>query len=72
LTFDRSDHPKNVPHLGRYSLVVDPIMLMDGYSGLNIMYAKMLDAMGIDQMCIQPTRAPFHNIVLGKQAKPIR
>jgi hypothetical protein len=47
-------------------------VLMDGDNGLNIMYAKMLDAMGIDQMCIQPTRAPFHNIVLGKQAKPIR
>ncbi|XP_066320447.1 uncharacterized protein [Miscanthus floridulus] len=63
-------------HLGRYPLVVDPIIdvkrltkvLMVGGSGLNIMYAETLDAMGIDQACIRPTRAPFHGIMLGKQA----
>ncbi|XP_066380357.1 uncharacterized protein [Miscanthus floridulus] len=44
---------------------------MDGGSGLNIMYAKMLDAMGIDQSCIRPTRAPFHYIKPGKQAMPL-
>ena len=56
ITFDRADHPDTVLHLGRYSLVVDPIVgpkrltkeLMDGGSGLNIMYAKMLDVMGVD------------------------
>ena len=40
-----------------YPLVVNPIVgpkrltkvLMDGGSGLNIMYAKMLDTMGIDR-----------------------
>ncbi|XP_066318994.1 uncharacterized protein [Miscanthus floridulus] len=59
--------------------MVDPIIdtkrltkvLMDGGSGLNIMYAKMLDAMGIDRARIRPTRAPFHDIVLGKQAVPL-
>jgi hypothetical protein len=79
MTFDRSDHPKNVPYLGRYPLVVDPIIgtkqltkvLMDGYSGRNIMYAKTLDAMGIDQTHILPTRAPFHDIMPGKQANPL-
>ena len=38
ITFDRTDHPDAVPHLGRYPLVVDPIVgpkrltkvLMDG------------------------------------------
>ena len=57
ITFDRSDHPDSVTHLGRYPLVVDPIVgtkrltkvLMDGDSGLNIMYVKTLDAMGIDR-----------------------
>ena len=56
--------------------MVDPIVgmkvltkvLMDGGSGLNIMYAETLDAMGIDRLRIRPTRAPFHNIMLGKQA----
>ena len=26
ITFDRTDHPDTVPHLGRYPLVVDPIV----------------------------------------------
>src|SRR5437667_3192322 len=25
ITFDRSDHPDNISHLGRYPLVLDPI-----------------------------------------------
>ena len=56
--------------------MVDPIIgmkrltkvLMDGGSSLNIMYAKTLDAMGIDRSCIQPTREPYHVIVPRKQA----
>ena len=38
-------------------------VLMDGGSGLNIMYSETLDAMGINRSCIWPTRAPFHGIV---------
>ena len=41
ITFDRTDHPESIPHLGRYPLVVDPIIdmkqltkiLMDGVKG---------------------------------------
>ena len=64
LTFDRTTHPESVPQLGRYLLVVDPIIsmkrltkvLMDRGSGLNIVYAKMLDA-----ICIDRSRAfPWH------------
>ena len=59
--------------------MVDPIIgtkwltkvLMDGGSGLNIMYARTLDTMGIDRARVQPTRAPFHGIVPGKQAVPL-
>ena len=59
--------------------MVDPIIgpkrltkvLMDGGSGLNIMYAKTLDEMGIDQTRLRSTRAPFHGIVPGKQAMPL-
>ena len=54
--------------------MVDPIVgtkcltkvLMDGGSGLNIMYAKTLDAMGIDRARVWPTGVPFHGIMLGK------
>ncbi|XP_066373459.1 uncharacterized protein [Miscanthus floridulus] len=41
---------------------------MDGGSGLNIMYAKTLDKMGIDRSNLRPIRAPFHGVVPGKQA----
>ena len=59
--------------------MVDPIIgtkwlskvLMDGDSGLNIMYAETLDAMGISRSRIRPTRAPFHSIVPKKQAMPL-
>ena len=59
--------------------MVDPIIgmkrlikvLMDGGSGLNIIYTKTLDAMGIDRTRIRPTRAPFHGIVPRKQAMPL-
>ena len=44
---------------------------MDGGSGLNIMYAKTLDVMGVDRMHLRPTRAPFHGIVPRKQAMPL-
>ena len=79
ITFDRADHPDVVPHLGRYPLVVDPIVgpkrlmkvLMDGGSGLNIMYAKTLDIMGVDRTHLRPIRAPFHGVVPEKQAMPL-
>jgi hypothetical protein len=79
ITFDRSDHPSSVLQPGRCPLMVTPIIgtkrltkvLMDGGSGLNIMYAETLDAMGIDRSRIRPSGAPFHGIVPGKQAIPL-
>jgi hypothetical protein len=46
-------------------------VLMDRGSGLNIIYIEMLDAMGINWSHIRLTGVPFHDIVLGKQAKPL-
>ena len=59
--------------------MVDPIIstkqltkvLMDGGSGLNIMYTEMLDVMGIDGSRNWSTRAPFHGIVPRKQSMPL-
>jgi hypothetical protein len=45
---------------------------MDGGSGLNIMYAETLDAMGISRTHLRPSGAPFHGIVPGKWALPLR
>ncbi|XP_066323964.1 uncharacterized protein [Miscanthus floridulus] len=44
---------------------------MDGGSGLNIMYVKTLDEMGIDRTRLHPTQAPFHGIVPRKQVMPL-
>jgi len=60
-------------------MVVDPIVgtkhltrvLMDGGSGLNILYVDTIDAMGIDRARLRPSGAPFHGVVLGKQAIPL-
>ena len=55
ITFDQRDHPSHVARPGRYPLVVDPIInkkrltkvLMDGGSGLNILYVDTPDAIRI-------------------------
>ena len=39
-------------------------VLMDGGSGLNIMYAKTLNTIGIDRARISSTGAPFHSIII--------
>ena len=54
-TFDQSDHPAHVATPRRQALVVDPVIggtrlckvLMDGGSGLNILYAETVQGMGI-------------------------
>ena len=74
ITFDQTDHIDTIPHPGRYPLVIDLIIgpkhltkvLMDGGSGLNIMYAKTLDEMGVDRMNLCPIRAPFHGVMPGR------
>jgi hypothetical protein len=57
ITFDRDNHLDYIPKPGHYPLVVNPIIgnarltkvLMDGGSGLNILYAETLDLMGISR-----------------------
>jgi hypothetical protein len=79
ITFDQGDHPDCVPSLGRYPLVVDPVIgnarltkvLMDGGSSLNIIYAETLGLLGIDLSTIRAGATPFHGIVPGKRVLPL-
>ena len=79
ITFDRSDHPDRIPQSGRYPLVVAPLVgtkrlqkvLMDGGSGLNILYVEAFDALGISRSRLRLSTAPFHDVVPGKDAFPI-
>src|SRR6266498_1105272 len=79
ITFCRADHPDHVPHPGRYPLVLDPIVrtvklnrvLIDGGSGLNILFAKTLDDMKIPRSELKQSRAPFHGVIPGTSATPL-
>jgi hypothetical protein len=79
ITFDQGDHPDYVPSLGRYPLIVNPVIdnarqtkvLMDGGSSLNIIYAETLGLLGVDLSMIRAGAAPFHGIVPGKRVQPL-
>ena len=73
ITFDQRDHPSHFTRPRRYPLIVAPIIhkkrltkvLMDGGSGLNILYVDTLDAMRIpwSELCL--AGSPFHRVILG-------
>jgi hypothetical protein len=44
---------------------------MNGGSGINMLYASMLDDMGIPRFVLRPSTAPFHGVVPGMEALPI-
>jgi hypothetical protein len=79
ITFDQGDHPDRVPSLGKYLLVVDPIIgnvrltkvLMDGGSILNIIYAETLELLQIDLSSVRAGAVPFHGIIPGKRVQPL-
>jgi hypothetical protein len=64
---------------GEIPLVVDPIIdnirltkvLMDGGSGLNIIYAKTIGLLRIDLSSVRTGAAPIHGIVPGKRVQPL-
>jgi hypothetical protein len=77
--FDQSDHPAHIPTPGRQALVVDPAVggvrlrkvLMDGGSGLNIIYADTLEVMGIPMSQLNKSNMQFHGVIPGKKAKSL-
>jgi hypothetical protein len=79
ITFDQSDHPAHVATPGRQALVVDPVVggtrlrkvLMDGGSGLNILYADTLKGMGIPMSRLSESNMQFHGVIPGKKAKSL-
>jgi hypothetical protein len=79
ITFDRKDHSNHVPQPRSYPLVVPPLfkskrihkVLMDGGSGINVIYASTLDDMGIPRSQLRPSTAPFHGVVPRMEALPI-
>jgi len=79
ITFERLDHPDWIPNPGSYPLIVDPIIaetrlskvLIDGGSGLNILYTETLTLMGISKSQLRNDASPFHGVVPGHRAHPL-
>ena len=79
ITFDQADHPDHVPSLGKYPLVVDPVVsdvrltkvLMDGGSCLNIISTATLRLLRVDLSSVWAGAAPFHGIIPGKRVQPL-
>jgi hypothetical protein len=79
ITFNRSDQLDVIPKLGRYPLVVCPIVKdvklnqvpMDGGSSFNLYFLKTFDHMGLSRSLLHTSRAPFHGIVPGAAATPV-
>jgi hypothetical protein len=79
ITFDRSDHSDFVSKLGRYPLIVCPIVkdvklnrvFVDGGSSLNILFLKTFNQMGLSRSSLRPSRAPFYDIVPGAAVTPV-
>ena len=72
ITFDQRDHPSHITRSGHYPLIVDPIVykkrltkvLMDGGSGLNILYVDTLNAMLVPRSELRLAVSPFHGVIL--------
>jgi hypothetical protein len=79
ITFDHEDHPEHVSQPGACPLLVAPLfkskeihkVLMDGGSGINVLYASTLDDMCILRSKVRPLTTPFHGVVPGMEALPI-
>jgi hypothetical protein len=46
-------------------------VLMDGGSGINVLYASTLDEMDIPRSALRPSTAPFHGVIPGIEALPL-
>ena len=79
ISFDREDHPPQVPRPGHSPLVLEAQIggfdmskvFMDGGSGLNLIFATTLRAMNISLTNLKATDTSFHGIVPGRPEVPL-
>jgi hypothetical protein len=73
------DHPDCIPKPERFSLILDMLVgmtqltkaLIDGGSGLNLMYLNIFEGLGLGQDLLKTSPHPFYRVVLGKQSIPL-
>jgi hypothetical protein len=80
ISFSRDDQWTSFFEPGKFPLVLDPVVmgsqltrvLIDGGSGLNLLFASTLKKMGLDiSKMLTPSRAPYYGIVPGNTATPL-
>jgi hypothetical protein len=79
ITFDRNNHPGFMLKLGRYPLIVGPIVkevklnrvLINLGSSLIILFLKTFDQMALSRSLLRSSQASFHGIVPGAAATPV-
>jgi hypothetical protein len=80
ILFSRDDQWTSFSEPGKFPLVLDPVVaevrltkvLIDGGSGLNLIFASTLRKMGLDFMdMLVPSKSPFYGIVPGNAAHPL-
>jgi hypothetical protein len=80
ISFSRDDQWTSFSKMGKFRLVLDPIMvgsqmtqvLINGGSSLNLLLASTLKKMGLGiSKMLTPSRAPFYSIVPGNAATPL-
>jgi hypothetical protein len=80
ITFSRADHWTSFSEPGRFPLVLKPVVagsrrnkiLIDGGSGLNVLFTKTLKKMGLDiTHMLTKGSSPFYGIVPGNAAIPL-
>jgi len=80
ITFSREDQWTSFSEPEKFPLVLDPVvqgskltrLLIDGVSGLNLIFASTLMKMGLNYMSLlTPSKAPFYGIVPGNSSTPI-
>src|SRR3954471_15031450 len=77
--FSRDDHPPSVHQPGHATLVVEAQIggfnmgkvLMDGGSGLNLLFASTLKVMGIPLEALAKTDTQFHGVIPTLPAEPL-
>jgi hypothetical protein len=71
ITFTRADQWLNIDHLGKYPLLVDPVIresrvkkvLVDGGSSINVTFPRMLQGLGVPLKELHESDTPFFGIV---------
>ena len=80
ITFSREDQWTSFSEPRKFPLVFNPVVqgskltrvLIDGGSGLNLIFASTLAKMGLNYMSLlTPSKAPFYGIVPGNSSTPI-